>query len=346
MRGEGDNRGRICYSMKMASQPSSAGFASNNLTDVPGVRVGHAATPNGLSGCTVIDFPGGGIAGMDVRGGGAGTRQTDSLRAYHIVQRIDAICLSGGSALGLGCAQGVVDALREQGRGTNVRGFFIPIVPAAILFDLFVSNGDIPGPAQGREALLSAGYPAARGSVGAGLGAAVGKWHGITGAMRGGLGMMSAKLGDVTVGVLAVVNAFGDILAEDGSILAGARDPDVAGAFTGTERMILDGRTPVDQAAVSHTNLIVAVTDAALGREDVRHFAALAHNGVTVAVRPAHLTFDGDVCFGVSTGLSGETVQVDRLGVLAGKLVEAAVRDAVRSAISLPQLPSAGKRNS
>lgn len=311
----------------------------NSVADVAGVLVGHAATPNGLSGCTVIDFPEGAVAGLDVRGGGAGTRQTDSLRAYHTVQRIDAICLSGGSAPGLGCAQGVVDAMRERGRGYDVRGFRIPIVPAAVLFDLFVSHGEIPGPAEGRAAFLSASADPARGSVGAGLGAAVGKWHGLTGAMRGGLGMMSAVVDGVSVGVLAVVNAFGDVVAETGRVIAGARAPE--GGFARTEELFLSGAQPVAQPAVTHTTLVVAVTDARLNREEVRHFAALAHNGVTRSVRPAHLTFDGDVCFGAATGLKDEAVHVERLGILASRLAEGAVRDAVRSATSLPELPAA-----
>lgn len=310
-----------------------------SLADVAGVRLGHAVTANGRSGCTVVDFPSGAVAGIDVRGGGAGTRQTDSLRAYHTVQRIDALCLSGGSALGLGCAQGVVDALREAGRGYDVRGHHIPIVPAAVLFDLFVSGGEIPGPAEGRAAWLAAGADEAMGSVGAAAGAAVGKWFGLTGAMRGGLGMMSARFDDVTVGVLVVVNAFGDIVDEHGAVLAGARNPE--GGFADSEGLLLSGAAPAEPPAVTHTNLVVAVTDAPLGREEVRHFAALAHNGVTRSVRPAHLTFDGDVSFGAATGLKQTLVPVERLGVLAGKLVEQAVREAVRRATPLPGLPAA-----
>lgn len=310
-----------------------------SITDVAGVRLGHAVTPAGRSGCSVIDFPAGAVAGVDVRGGGAGTRQTDSLRAYHTVPRIDAICLSGGSAMGLGCAQGVVDAMREAGRGHEVRGHHIPIVPAAILFDLFVSGGEIPGPAEGRAAWLAAGAAGAMGSVGAGAGAAVGKWFGLAGAMRGGLGMMSARFDDVTVGVLVVVNAFGDIVDEHGEVLAGARLAD--GGFADSEGLLLSGAAPVEAPAVTHTNLVVAVTDAPLGREEVRHFAALAHNGVTRSVRPAHLTFDGDVSFGAATGLRKTLVPVERLGVLAGRLVEGAVREAVLQAAPLPGLPAA-----
>lgn len=315
---------------------------TNRLTDVGGVRVGHAATPNGKSGCTVIDFTHGAVAGLDVRGGGAGTRQTDSLRGFHSVQRIDAICLSGGSALGLGCAQGVAETMREQGRGHEVRGFKIPIVPAAILFDLIVSDGEIPGFAEGRAAYLAAGIDPGRGSVGAGLGASVGKWYGLAGAMRGGLGMMSAKSGTITVGVLVVVNAFGDVVAPGGEILAGARDPGAAGGFADSERLLISGVHPAAAVSGANTTLAVAVTDAELGREEVRHFAAAAHNGVTLAVRPAHLSFDGDVCFGAATGQAGTAGHADRLGVLAGKLMAEAVRDAVRSAKSLVALPAMG----
>lgn len=310
-----------------------------SISDVAGVRIGHALTASGRSGCTVIDFPPGAVAGLDVRGGGAGTRQTDSLRAYHAVQRIDALCLAGGSAMGLGCAQGVVDAMRESGRGFDVRGHHIPIVPTAVLFDLFVSGGEIPGPAEGRAAWLAAGAGEAMGSVGAGAGAAVGKWFGLAGAMRGGLGMMSARFDDVTVGVLVVVNAFGDILDEHGAVLAGARNPE--GGFADTEALLLSGAAPVERSEVTHTNLVVAVTDAPLGREEVRHFAALAHDGVTRSVRPAHLTFDGDVSFGAATGMQKTLVPVERLGVMAGRLVERAVREAVRRAAPLPGLPVA-----
>lgn len=317
--------------------------SQGSVTDVRGVRVGHATTPNGRSGCTVLDFPDGAVAGMDVRGGGAGTRQTDSLRGFHSVQRINALCLSGGSALGLSTSQGVLDALREQERGYAVRGHFVPIVPAAILFDLLVSEGEIPGPREGRAALLAATETPQRGSVGAGAGATVGKWFGVEGAMRGGLGMSSARLGDVSVGILAVVNAFGDILDDKGGLLAGARDPQQPHVLADTEALLLNGvayAPAPDLAGMTHTNLIVAVTDAVLTREEVRHFAAMAHNGVTTSVRPAHLSFDGDVAFGAATGQVDEVVAVDRLGALAAKLVALAMRDAVQSAGTLPDLPS------
>lgn len=322
-----------------------SGNSLGRLSDVKGVRVGHAQTPNGRSGCTVIDFPQGAVAGIDTRGGGASTRQTDSLRNFHTVQRIDAICLSGGSALGLASAQGVAEAMREQGRGYQVRGHAIPIVPAAILFDLFVSQGQIPGPVEGRAAYLAATHSEARGSVGAGCGTSVGKWFGLAGAMRGGLGMASAKLGDITLGTLVVVNAFGDVLDEHGKILAGARDPDHPAAWANTEDLFLSGRRPTEPPPVTHTNLVVVATDAVLDREAVRHLAALAHNGVTITVRPAHLSFDGDVAFAAATGLVCETPQIDRLGVLATRLVAAAIRDAVRSATSVTGLPAATSVN-
>lgn len=263
------------------------------LRDVPGIRVGHATDAVGMTGCTVVlcadaSAPEGAIAGVDVRGSAPGTRETDLLRPGALVQRIHAVCLAGGSAFGLGAADGVMRYLseREIGFPTGVRP--VPIVPAAILFDLGVGAPDaFPGPDDGYAACLAAeaGEGALEGRVGAGTGATVAKLGGAEHALPGGVGSAGMRLPDGSIlAALVVNNALGNVIGHHGEVLAGAPvDPDEL------------------RGGVGNTVLVVVATDATLDRAECRKLAELAHDGLARSISPVHTLLDGDVAFVLST---------------------------------------------
>jgi L-aminopeptidase/D-esterase-like protein len=203
-----------------------AGLKAGGLTDVPGLKVGHYTDPRRPTGCTVVLCEEGAVCGVDVRGGAPGTRETDLLRSENTVEHVHAVLLTGGSAFGLAAATGVVQWLEERGHGLQVGPAKVPLVPSAVLFDLWVGDHRIrPDAEAGRAACEAATTgPVAEGNVGAGAGAAVGKLFGIRRAMKGGIGTASVRLGGFTVAVLVAVNAVGDVLGENGQVLAGARD--------------------------------------------------------------------------------------------------------------------------
>ena len=259
----------------------------HTLRDVPGLRVGHWTDAEGMTGCTVVLAPdGGAVAGVDVRGSAPGTRETDLLRPTALVERIHAVCLAGGSAFGLSAADGVMRRLAERGVGfeTGVRP--VPIVPAAILFDLGVGDPRaVPDADAGYAATLAAesNEGALEGRVGAGTGATVAKLGGPSTGSPGGVGSAARSLGDNTiVGALVVNNGLGNVHARDGGVLA---------ASSGTSA------TP----PVGNTVLVVIGTDAPLDRAGCRKLAELGHDAIAIGVRPAHTMFDGDVVFTLST---------------------------------------------
>lgn len=195
------------------------------MTDVPGLRVGHAQDPEGITGCTVVLCEGGFTAAGDVRGGGPGTRETDLLHPDVLVQEAHAVLLGGGSAFGLAAAEGVMAHLRDRGVGIDTHVARVPIVPAAVMFDLPIGRSDAyPTPAMSREAAEEAATDFEEGSVGAGMGATVGKFAGLELATKSGVGTASVRVGDLVVEALAAVNAYGQVVDEDGSVLAGARE--------------------------------------------------------------------------------------------------------------------------
>jgi L-aminopeptidase/D-esterase-like protein len=262
--------------------------AQGKITDVPGLRVGHWSDAERMTGCTVVLAPdGGAVSGVDVRGSAPGTRETDLLRPGALVERIHAVCLAGGSAFGLSTADGVMRRLAERGVGfqTGVRP--VPIVPAAILFDLGVGDpGAFPDADAGYAATLAAesNDAAIEGRVGAGTGATVAKLGGPETGSPGGVGSAARSLGDgTTVGALVVNNALGNVHARDGSIVAASR-----------------GTTEIPPAG--NTVLVVIGTDAPLDRAGCRKLAELGHDAMAIGVRPAHTMFDGDVVFTLSTG--------------------------------------------
>lgn len=298
------------------------------LTDVPGVRVGHWTDTEARTGCTVVLLPDdGATTSVDVRGAAPGTRETDLLRPEATVPRAHAILLTGGSAFGLAAADGVVRHLESHGIGTPTPAGPVPIVPAAVLFDLAVGSASVrPDAEAGLAAVLDAerGLPCTGGTVGAGAGATVGKLFGSP--VDGGLGTASEVLASgAVVGALAAVNAVGDVVAEDGSVLAGATAP-------GTVARLLAGEAPGPPPPGASTTLAVVATDAVLTKTQCHRLAQVAHDAFAQAIRPVHTGFDGDTVFAVSTG-DGEPLDDAAFLVVQVAAVETLAR-AVRSAVT------------
>jgi L-aminopeptidase/D-esterase-like protein len=314
------------------------------LTDVPGVKVGHWTDTDAGTGCTAIILPPGTRGGVDVRGGGPASRETDLLRPEATVPVVSAIVLSGGSAFGLDTAGGVMAWCEEQGLGVDTGIALVPIVPAASLFDLGITgNARRPGAAEGRLAAEAAGDgPHAVGSVGAGTGATVGKCHGRDHWCKGGLGAASVRLASgATVAAMAVVNAFGDVLDEQGQVLAGAWED--GRGFVDSRREMLDGAARHARlAAMGNTTLCVVATDARIDKTGCTHLARQAHAGLARAIAPYGTALDGDIAFAVSTGDVGVNPVV--LGNAVAEMAAAAARDAVRSATSVRGVPTAAER--
>lgn len=317
------------------------------ITDVAGITVGHADDQIALTGVTVVLCPQGAVAAVDVRGGGPATRETDLLRPEAMVQQVHAIMLSGGSAMGLDAAAGVVQWLREHGYGFDVRIARVPIVPAASLFDLGIGQADrFPDPAMGYAACVAASNHVAEGNVGAGTGATIGKILGPASAMKAGVGTWSERLPDgSTVGALVVVNAFGDVRDLEGTRLAGARDPRTGGPAD-TMRLLRDpAMLPAFGGAnpppTSNTTLAVVATDATLDKAAARKLAQMAQVGLARTINPIHTPFDGDAVFALATGRRPAPHMV-MLGSIAAEVLGRAVARAVLTATSLGGLPGAG----
>ncbi len=289
------------------------------ITDVPGVQAGHW-TGDG-TGVTVVVLPPDTIGSVEIRGGAPATRETAVLDPLSTVEHVDAVVLSGGSAFGLAAADGVMRALAEQGRGFPTFGGPVPIVPAAAIFDLVASGGARPGPEEGRAALAAAQRqatePLARGLVGAGRGARVAKWRGAEHGTTGGLGMASARDGDLVVAALAVVNAVGDLLDADGSALVASTAPAGDPGFP----------EPAPFEEGTNTTLVVVVTNARCSKVECHLLARSAHHGMARAIHPSHTRHDGDLVFALATGVID--AHLDRLRVLVTDVTAEAIRDSV-----------------
>ncbi len=316
----------------------------NAITDVPGIRVGHAQNLEAITGCTVILCEEGATGGVDQRGGAPGTRETDLLRPMHLVEKVHAVLLAGGSAFGLEAAGGVMSYLEERGIGFNAGVARVPIVPTAILFDLAIGDASVrPDAAMGRAACEAADDgPVEQGSVGAGTGATVGGLFGPAFQMKGGLGTTSVDLGGgLIVGALVAVNCFGDVIdPESGSIIAGARKPPAGKEFADTLATL---RTFVGKAitrfASRNTVIGVVATNADLTKEEASKVAQMAHNGLARTIRPAHTMFDGDTIFTLATGKKKANVNV--IGAYAAEVMAQAIVNGVRAATSLGGRPAA-----
>lgn len=324
----------------------------NSITDIPGIRVGHAQDEQALTGCTVILCEDGAVGGVDQRGGAPGTRETDALHPMHLVQQVHAVVLSGGSAFGLDAAGGVVRYLEEHGIGFDVGVARVPIVPAAILFDLGLGRADVrPDAAMGYRACQNAStHPPAEGNVGAGAGASVGKILGMGQAMKSGIGSASIEISrGLLVGAIVAVNAFGDVIdPANGKIIAGARTLKQGNMQIGAGEYFADtlavlkimaGQKALGFSNQGNTVIGVIATNAALNKEQANKVAQMAQDGLARAIRPAHTMVDGDTIFALSTGKRRTDVNI--VGAFAAEVFTQAVLRAIYTVQPLAGLPTA-----
>lgn len=308
-------------------------MTTQTLTAVPGFRVGHATNLDAATGCTVILCPDGTVGGVDQRGGAPGTRETDLLRPLHLVETVNAVVLAGGSAYGLAAADGVMRWCEEHEIGyQSGTGFLVPIVPAAILMDLPIGDGSVrPDAAMGYAACEAASdAPVAQGNVGAGTGCRVAPMGGNDLATKGGIGSAALTFEDgLVVAAVVAVNAFGNVLDENGGILAGFRGGADGGFVDVVEVMRMFGKT----SGSSHTVIGVVATNAKLTKDQVNKVAQMAQNGLARVVRPAHTMFDGDTVFALAAGEIAADVNV--VGAYAADVFEQAIRNGVRAAETL-----------
>ena len=327
-------------------------MSKSGITDISGIKVGHETNENALTGCTVILCEEGAVGGVDQRGGAPGTRETDLLRPMHMIEKVHAILLSGGSAFGLDAASGVMKFLEEQEIGFNTGVARVPIVPAAILFDLGIGDPNIrPDADMGyRAAQNASSEPPAEGNVGAGTGCTVGKILGPGQSMKSGIGTASMDIGGgVTIGAIVAVNAFGDIIdPENGRTIAGVRGAKVGPLKIGAEGYFADtlevmqsliGRTALSFASRANTVIGVIATNAKLDKNEINKIAQMSHNGLARTVRPTHTMFDGDTIFALATGKKNADVNI--VGAFAAEVMVEAVLRGVRAAKSVAGLPAA-----
>ena len=314
---------------------------SGGITAVPGIQVGHATDNIGITGCTVVMCKDGAVGGVDQRGGAPGTRETDLLRPLHLVQKVHAILLAGGSAFGLAAADGVVRYLEEMGVGFNTRVARVPIVPAAILFDLDLGDPQArPDSAMGYTACqVASDGPVEEGNVGAGTGATAGKILGSKRSIKTGVGSAAASLGGgLVVGALVAANPFGDIVDPDtGDLIAGTRSPRSDKLANTMEVM----RSVAGKAVLrfaSSTVIGVVATNARLTKEEANKVAQMAQDGVARAVCPAHTLFDGDTLFALATGK--KRADVNLVGAYAAEMVAQAIARAAWQARQCKDIPS------
>ena len=310
---------------------------TGSITRVAGIEVGHFTDTRRPTGCTVVMAREGAVAGVDVRGAAPGTRETDLLHPSNLVDKVHAIMLAGGSAWGLEAATGAVRWLEERGVGLDVAVGRLPIVPAAVLFDLLVGDMRIrPDAAAGYAACAAASSAdPAEGNVGAGAGAVVGKVFGIQHAMKGGVGTASVTVDGVTVGALIACNALGDVIDPDtAQVMAGARTDD-GRALRDTRRALLCGQPPQPLLAGTNTTIGVVATDAILTKAQAHRLAISAHDGLARSINPVHTMSDGDTLFSLGTGRAGKSLGMMVLATMAAEATARATVRAVQAARSV-----------
>jgi L-aminopeptidase/D-esterase-like protein len=322
---------------------AAPGSTDGSITDVQGVQVGHFTDSRRPTGCTVLLFGKGATAGVDVRGSAPGTRETDLLNPINTVQQVQAILLAGGSAFGLDAASGVMRYLDEHRLGYPVGNIVVPIVPAAILYDLGIGDAKIrPTAESGYKACQAASAGrVAEGNVGAGAGATIGKMFGMKQAMKSGLGSASVRVGDtgIVVGAIVAVNAAGDVIdPKTGKIIAGARKPDGSG-FMDSMARIREGYS-VRADAAANTTIGVVATNVALDKTQATKVAQMAHDGLARTINPVHTPSDGDTIFAVATGAIATHANHGAIGALAAEVMARAVLRAVMNARGIAGLPS------
>ena len=316
--------------------PFPAGDAGS-ITRVAGIEVGQFTDTRRPTGCTVVMAREGAVAGVDVRGAAPGTRETDLLHPSNLVDKVHAIMLAGGSAWGLEAATGAVRWLEERGVGLDVAVGRLPIVPAAVLFDLLVGDMRIrPDAAAGYAACAAASSAdPTEGNVGAGAGAVVGKVFGIQHAMKGGVGTASVTVDGVTVGALIACNALGDVIDPDtAQVMAGARTDD-GRALRDTRRALLRGQPPQPLLAGTNTTIGVVATDAILTKAQAHRLAIAAHDGLARSINPVHTMSDGDTLFSLGTGRAGKSLGMMVLATMAAEATARATARAVQAARSV-----------
>jgi L-aminopeptidase/D-esterase-like protein len=312
----------------------------NAITDVPGIKVGHASDLKALTGCTVILCEEGAIGALDIRGTATGTRQIDPLTHLHLVEKIQAVLLAGGSAFGLDAAGGVMAYLEEMRKGFDVVKTKIPHVPTAVIFDFGIGDFRVrPDREMGYQACLNASRKVAEGSVGVGTGATVGKLFGMERAMKGGVGTSSTHgPKGLIVGALVVVNAFGDVLdPPSNKILAGARTSEERFQFANSSKWMKKGvsrkqfgRISPSDSDAFNTTLGVIATNARLTKKEAHQVAQIAHSGLAKMISPLHTTFDGDLIFALSYGK--KRADVNTIGLLGEVVLIDSVKRAVTEA--------------
>jgi L-aminopeptidase/D-esterase-like protein len=305
------------------------------ITDIEGIKIGHFTDSRRPTGCTVVLYEQGAVAAVDVRGSAPGTRETDLLKPTNLVDKVNAIVLSGGSAFGLETASGVMRYLEEHDAGFTTAAGNIPIVPAAILYDLTLGDGKIrPNADAGYQACINAkAGPVEEGCIGAGAGATVGKIAGGR-PMKGGVGTSSIKLGNgLVVGAIVAVNCIGDVIdPKTGKIVAGARTPDGKGFLN-----IIEAYRTGRGAAFPDRNTTIGViaTNARFDKTQMTKIAEMSHDGIARTINPAHTPFDGDTLFTISTGASSVTPSLTVIGALAAEAVSEAILRAVMKATAV-----------
>ena len=314
-------------------------MASGTIVDVPGVKVGQVQDDKALTGCTVIVLEKGSACGVDVRGSAPGTRETDLLNPINQVQEVNAVVLTGGSAYGLDAASGVMRYMEEQGLGYNVGVGVVPIIPAAVIFDLSLGSAKVrPDQKMGYEAAkIASKGPVQQGNFGAGTGATVGKMAGMKRAMKGGLGSASRRLPNgLVVGAIVAVNAVGEVrLPTTGEILAGARGED--GKIRDSLSWMIDASTPPVPAG-TNTTIAVVASNANLNKVQANKVAQMAHNGLARTIHPVHTMSDGDTIFAIATG--GVDASVNLVGTLCVEVLAEAVVNAILAAKSAGGVPA------
>ena len=291
---------------------------NETITAIPGIEVGHWTNSEAMTGCTVVVLPEPNVTTAEARGAAPGTREYALLQPGMRIEQVQAILLTGGSAFGLAAADGVMRGLEADGRGHETPVGRVPIVPAAVIFDLFVGDSSVrPGPDEGAEAYrMATDDTVTQGRVGAGTGATVAKWRGFEHVQPGGLGSALRRTDEASVGALVVANALGDVFSIGGASLTGGESE------PGPPALMPDPNTS--------TTLVVVATDASLTRAELSRLVIRAHDALRVTIRPTHTRFDGDIVFGVSCGRLGGDVEV--LAEAAFGATAQAVENAVQAA--------------
>jgi L-aminopeptidase/D-esterase-like protein len=317
---------------------------NRTLTSIPGIRVGHHTLAERPTGCTVILFDGDAVASLSQRGAAPGTRETALLDPINMVDRINAIVLSGGSAYGLDAANGASRWLDERNIGWNTRAARVPIVPSAVLIDLWVGGKPSirPGADCGYSAAAAAnGAPVREGSIGAGAGATIGKIRGRDHAMKGGIGSAAVEMPNgLRVAAIVAVNALGDVIDHStGAVVAGARNDD--GSLADARKLLRSGASLQRSSVGDNTTIAVVATNARLTKSDVSRVASMADDGISRTITPAHTTADGDTVFAVANGTWSGGANVTTIGALGADVLAEAIVRAASQATSVAGIPAA-----